>query len=59
MCDRVVLIAQGRIAADSTVADLESRYENLEAAFRELTGGAAADQEPTARRTDEPEVVNG
>jgi len=59
MCDRVVLIAQGRIAADSTVADLESRYDNLEMAFRELTGGADADQDPSARRSDEPEVVNG
>ena len=59
MCDRVVLIAQGRIAADTTVADLESRYENLETAFRELTGGAGADQDPNARRSGEPEVVNG
>jgi len=59
MCDRVVLISQGEIAADSSVADLESRYGNLETAFRELTGGADADQDPNARRSDEPEVVNG
>jgi len=40
MCDHVVLIHKGRIAADSTVAELESKYQDLEAAFRELTGGA-------------------
>jgi len=40
MCDHVVLIHKGRIAADSSVEELEGRHGDLESAFRELTGGA-------------------
>ena len=56
MCDRVVLINQGKIAADSTVDELETRYGDLESAFRELTGGAGGDLQPA---TDAVETETG
>ena len=40
MCDRVVLIDAGKIVADSTVADLEQRFGDLDQAFESLTIGA-------------------
>ncbi|MHC4848947.1 MAG: ABC transporter ATP-binding protein [Planctomycetota bacterium] len=40
MCDHLVLIHKGRIAADTTVAELEGAHGDLEKAFEELTGGA-------------------
>ena len=46
MCDRVVLINAGKVVADGTVAELESRYSDLERAFEELTVGAAGNPLP-------------
>ena len=40
MCDHLVMIHKGRIAADTSVAELERQHGDLETAFRELTGGA-------------------
>ena len=40
MCDHLVLIHKGRIAADTTVAELEGAHGDLESAFEILTGGA-------------------
>jgi len=40
MCERVVIVHQGRIAADTTKADLRERHGNLEKAFRALTSDA-------------------
>lgn len=40
MCDHLVLIHKGRIAADTTVAELEGAHGDLESAFEKLTGGA-------------------
>jgi len=42
MCDRVVLIDAGKIVADSTVADLEQRFGDLDQAFESLTIGSDA-----------------
>jgi len=40
MCDRVVVIDSGKIVADSTVAELEERFGDLEKAFERLTIGS-------------------
>jgi ABC-2 type transport system ATP-binding protein len=42
VCSRVILINQGRIVLDGSVEDMEGRTHDLEARFRELTGGALA-----------------
>jgi ABC-2 type transport system ATP-binding protein len=41
MADRLVVIGQGRLLADTTVAELSSRASSLEEAFLNLTGGSA------------------
>jgi ABC-2 type transport system ATP-binding protein len=38
LCDRVLILDHGRILADDSVANLVQQYENLEAAFMQLTG---------------------
>ena len=40
MCERVVIVHQGRIAADTTTKALRQEHGNLERAFRSLTMGA-------------------
>src|SRR5580698_2263089 len=41
MADRLVVIGQGRLLADTTVAELSSRALSLEEAFLRLTGDSA------------------
>jgi len=43
LCDRVVIIAQGRVVADGTPDELraQSRQPNLEDAFLRIIGAAA------------------
>jgi ABC-2 type transport system ATP-binding protein len=43
LCDRVLILDHGRILADDSVANLMRQYENLEAAFMQLTGRALRD----------------
>jgi ABC-2 type transport system ATP-binding protein len=43
MCDQIVLINHGRIAADTTVEELERKHGDLDTAFRALTVESAAD----------------
>ena len=38
VCDHVLMIHQGRLVASGTLAELEAKYENLEAAFLALAG---------------------
>ena len=40
VCSRVILINQGRIILDGSVADMEGSEHDMEAHFRKLTGGA-------------------
>src|SRR5262249_7861782 len=42
VCGRVILINQGKLVLDGSVADMEGRGHDLETRFRELTGGCAA-----------------
>jgi ABC-2 type transport system ATP-binding protein len=39
VCNRVILINQGRIVLDGSVEDMEGRTHDMENRFRELTGG--------------------
>lgn len=41
VCSRVILIHDGRIVLDGSVADLAGQNKNMEERFRELTAGAA------------------
>jgi ABC-2 type transport system ATP-binding protein len=41
MADRLVVIGQGRLLADTTVAELSGRAPSLEEAFLQLTGDSA------------------
>jgi len=43
LCDRVLILDHGRILANDSVANLMQQYENLEAAFMQLTGRALRD----------------
>jgi ABC-2 type transport system ATP-binding protein len=43
LCDRVLILDHGRILANDSVANLMRQYENLEAAFMQLTGRALRD----------------
>jgi ABC-2 type transport system ATP-binding protein len=40
VCNRVILISQGRIVLDGGIADMEGTEHDMEAHFRKLTGGA-------------------
>ena len=57
LCEHVVVIDRGRIAADTTVNELESEHGDLETAFRELTRGNGVPAEVAA--TEEEEVADG
>jgi len=46
MAEHVVVIGQGRLLADASVADLAARAPSLEEAFLELTGAAGGPQQP-------------
>ena len=46
MAEHVVVIGQGRLLADSRVADLAARAPSLEEAFLELTGAAGDPEQP-------------
>ena len=46
MAEHVVVIGQGRLLADATVADLAARAPSLEDAFLELTGAAGDPGQP-------------
>jgi ABC-2 type transport system ATP-binding protein len=46
MAEHVVVIGQGRLLADATVADLAARAPSLEDAFLELTGAAGEPEQP-------------
>jgi ABC-2 type transport system ATP-binding protein len=41
MADRLVVIGQGRLLADTTAAELSSRAPSIEEAFLQLTGDSA------------------
>jgi ABC-2 type transport system ATP-binding protein len=43
LCDRVLILDHGRILANDSVVNLMKEYENLEAAFMQLTGRALRD----------------
>jgi len=43
LCDRVLILDQGRILANDTVVHFKQQYTNLEAAFMQLTGRALRD----------------
>jgi ABC-2 type transport system ATP-binding protein len=49
LCDRVLIMDQGRILADDSVQSLKARHGNLERAFLALTGRALRDGEEGAR----------
>lgn len=53
MCDQVVLINRGRIAADTTVEDLEREHGDLDTAFHALT----AEPETGVPETGPPELA--
>ena len=44
LCDRVLVLDHGRILADDSVANLVRQYQNLEAAFMQLTGRELRDE---------------
>jgi len=55
MADRLVVIGQGRLLADTSVAQMSAGAASLEAAFLELTGASAEYQAawpPLASRED-------
>ena len=49
LCDRVLIMAQGRILADDSVQNLKASHGNLEQAFLALTGRALRDGEEGAQ----------
>ena len=56
MCDHIVLINNGKIAADTKADDLRARYGTLEQAFHELTPQEAA---PVAVAAESEEAADG
>jgi ABC-2 type transport system ATP-binding protein len=44
LCDRVLIMDQGRVLADATVQQLKAEHGNLEQAFLALTGRALRDE---------------
>ena len=48
LCDRIVIIAHGRVVADGTADELRrlAGEQNLEEAFMQLIGGPAAGAAP-------------
>ena len=59
MCDHIVLIHNGRIAADTNAAALRAEHGDLEAAFHALTPIDAPEPEPVMAPPASPETADG